>query len=242
MLQAIQNSLFSLIYPQECRVCGLQVESHNDGVACRECWDATRLFDGSEMLCEKCGAFFGDKAAPVPVFCRKCDDHFYDKATAAGVYEKALAAAIVSLKNVPSLPHGLKTIIHAKTGHRELVGIDLMIPIPLSARRRLERGFNQAESIATALSRATGIPVDAHSLTRKMHTPIHRVGMDQKARELTVKNAFEVVRPKLIDGKNILLIDDVLTSGATASSCAKVLKKNGAGKVNVFTLARAVMH
>ena len=121
-------------------------------------------------------------------------------------------------------------------------GVDLIVPIPLSTLRRLERGFNQAESIATAFSRSTGIPVDAHSLTRKQHTPIHRIGMDQKARELTVKNAFEVVRPKLIGGKNILLIDDVLTSGATASSCAKILKKNGAVKINIFTLARAVMH
>jgi predicted amidophosphoribosyltransferase len=65
--------------------------------------------------------------------------------------------------------------------------------------------------------------------------------MDQRARELTVVNAFEVVRPKLIDGKKVLLVDDVFTSGSTASSCARVLKKKGAAEVNVFTLARAVM-
>ncbi len=71
---------------------------------------------------------------------------------------------------------------------------------------------------------------------------MHRIGMDKKARELTVKNAFEITRPKLIEGKNVLLVDDVFTSGATASSCAKVLKKNGAVGVQVFTLARAVMN
>ena len=65
--------------------------------------------------------------------------------------------------------------------------------------------------------------------------------MDQKARELSVRNAFEVKRPKLIAGKNVLLVDDVLTSGATASDAAKVLKKAGAARVYVFTLARAVM-
>ena len=64
--------------------------------------------------------------------------------------------------------------------------------------------------------------------------------MDKKARDLTVKNAFEVGRPKLIKGANVLLIDDVFTSGATASQCARVLKKNGSAKVNVLTLARAV--
>jgi len=242
MLEAIQNSLLSLIYPQECRVCGLQVESHNDGVACRECWAATRFFDGGEMLCDKCGAFFGDTAAPAPVFCRKCDDHYYDKATAGGIYEKALAAAIVNLKSVPAMPYRLSTIIAVATRSKAFGGIDLLVPIPLSRRRRLERGFNQAEIIANVISRSTAIPVDTHSLARKLHTPIHRIGMDQKARELTVKNAFEVLRPKLIYGKDILLVDDVLTSGATASACAKVLTKNGAGKVNVFTLARAVMN
>ena len=70
---------------------------------------------------------------------------------------------------------------------------------------------------------------------------MHRIGMDEKARELTVRKAFEVTRPKLIEGQNILLIDDVFTSGATASYCAKVLKKHGAAKVNVLTLARAVL-
>src|SRR5260370_1334885 len=117
---------------------------------------------------------------------------------------------------------------------------DLIVPIPLSKQRKQERGFNQAEIIAAELSRVSGIPVDASSLIRKFHTPIHRMGMDQKAREITVKNVFEVVRPRLIAGKNILLVDDVFTSGATASFCAKVLKKNGAVKVNVFILARAV--
>ena len=98
MLKALNNSLLSLIYPQECRVCKSAVEAHGDGVACAVCWDATRIFNGSEMLCDKCGAFFGDEAAPIPVRCHKCDDHFYDKATAVGIYEKALAASIIDLK------------------------------------------------------------------------------------------------------------------------------------------------
>src|SRR3982751_6922991 len=130
MLDAIQNSFFSLIYPQVCRVCSSHVESHKDGGACGDCWAATRTFDGREMLCEKCGAFLGDKAAPIPVYCRKCDNHHFDKAIAAGIYEKALAAAIVDLKRVPSLPHRLKMIINAASGRIEPGGIDLIVPIP----------------------------------------------------------------------------------------------------------------
>jgi ComF family protein len=194
------------------------------------------------MLCRKCGAFLTAESASVPVSCHKCDDHLYDKAAAVGVYEKALAVSIVNLKVVPHLSGRVFSAIVSLAGHEIFQGVDVLMPIPLSRLRRLERGFNQAEVIAAAASRSTGILVDRLSLARKVHTPMHRIGMDQKARELTIHNAFEVSRPRLVSGKNILLIDDVLTSGATASQAAKILKKNGAGQVNVFTLARAVMH
>lgn len=241
MFKELQNSLLSIIYPQECRVCFSQVENADDGISCNKCWEETRVFNGSEMLCDKCGAFFGEKAAPVSVFCHKCDNHFYDKAAAVGVYEKAIAATILNLKDQPILPRYLRELIPPAVERNGFFSADLIIPIPLSKQRRLERGFNQAEIIANEISRTTNIPVDWVSLARKLHTPVHRVGMDKRARELTVQNAFEVLRPKLIAGKKILLVDDVFTSGATASYCAKALKKNGAAEVNMFTLARAVM-
>ena len=105
-----------------------------------------------------------------------------------------------------------------------------------------ERGFNQAETISRVVSATLGAPVDSGTLVRKANTPMHRVGMDQRARELTVMNAFEVMRPKLITDRVILLVDDVLTSGETVSACARALKKNGAARINVFTLARAVLN
>lgn len=242
MFKALQNSLFSIIYPQQCTVCNAQVERLEDGVVCRECWTATRVFTGLEMLCEKCGAFFGDEAAPIPIFCHKCDDHNYDKAVAVGVYEKALSASIIRLKTMPVIPKYIEPLISAAVKRAAFIGADVIIPIPLSRQRRHERGFNQAEIIAAAVSRSAGILLDSLSLSRKRHTPMHRIAMDDRARELTVQNAFEVVRPKLVSGKTILLVDDVFTSGATASNCARVLKKSGAVKVNVFTLARAVMN
>jgi len=241
MLKAVQNSFLSLIYPQECKVCGDQVESLDAGSACLNCWNSTRIFGGSEMLCDKCGAFLGEEAGLTTVFCHKCDDHSYDKANAVGVYEKALAASIISLKSSPNLCKLARSSIQKAIAKTDFSGTDLVVPVPLSKIRRLERGFNQAEIIAAEVGRLTRLPVDTLSLVRKIHTPMHRAGMDQKAREITVKNAFEVLRPKLVKGKNILLIDDVFTSGATSSNCARVLKKNGSGDVLVFTLARAVM-
>jgi len=118
--------------------------------------------------------------------------------------------------------------------------VDLIVPVPLSVGRHKDRGFNQAEIIANALAAFSGVPVDAASLARTTDTPMHRGGMDQKAREMTVRKAFEVVRPKLVAGKSVILVDDVFTSGSTASFCSKALRKHGANGIKVFTLARAV--
>ena len=239
MLRAISDRLLSLAFPQECQGCSGTVGRYADGVACDDCWTDTKLFSGNEMLCSKCGAFFSDAAAPVAVYCHKCDGHAYDRAFALGVYEKALSASILYLKSTPHVPSRLRKLIENRA--RDLDS-DLIIPAPLSKMRRLERGFNQAALIARIVGKVARIPVDDLSLQRKKHTPIHRVGMDQRARELTVEKAFEVARPKLIEGRSVILVDDVLTSGSTASACAKVLKKNGASRVEVFTIARAVMH
>ena len=241
MIRELQDSLLSLISPAECRVCGGELENDADGVACSACWSDTRIFSGKEMLCCKCGAFFGPESGPAPVRCHQCDDHHYDNAVAIGIYEKALAASILRLKASPVLAGRIVASVNSLVSRFDLGQTDLIIPTPLSKQRMLERGFNQAEVIARIVSRATGIRLDAASLARKLHTPIHRVGMDKRGRELSVKNAFEVARPKLIDGKSILLVDDVFTSGATSSYSAKALKKSGAVKVKVFTLARAVL-
>ena len=242
MLKALQNSLISLLYPQNCRVCDASVDNIENGVACSECWAGTRLFNGEEMLCTKCGAFFNESGVKTELYCHKCDDHFYDKARAAGIYEKALAVASIQLKTEPHVPAYLKHVLISAFDRNDFSSISLIMPVPLSRARRHERGFNQAEVLAAIIAHHASIKLDTVSLARGKHTPMHRVAMDKKARELTVVNAFEVTRPKLIAGQKILLVDDIFTSGATASACAKVLKKNGAVEVNVLTLARAVIN
>ncbi|MDM7920791.1 MAG: hypothetical protein QUS14_00710 [Pyrinomonadaceae bacterium] len=91
------------------------------------------------------------------------------------------------------------------------------------------------------MSKTTSIPVDENSLVRTRHTPMHRAAMDKKAREKSVEDAFEVRRPKLIDGQHITLVDDIFTSGATAHYCAAKLKESGAATVNVLTIAHAAI-
>jgi ComF family protein len=177
----------------------------------------------------------------VNVLCRKCDDHHYDAAFACGLYEKALAASVLGLKETPKIFPTLRREIEKAMKHPLASTADLIIPVPLSPQRMLERGFNQADLIADVCSRALRVPVDKISLARSLNTPRNRTTMDAKARAASVKKAFKATRPKLIEGRSILLVDDVLTSGATASNCADALKKSGASRVDVFTLARAVL-
>jgi ComF family protein len=240
MLRVALDPLLSLVFPRECQICHGLVESFDLGVACRQCWSETRIFDGTEALCLKCGAFRGDIEPFPTAACHNCTDHQYDSAKAAGIYEKALAATVLRLKEDPVITNAGK---HAYLAGFDRTCIDpatIPMPVPLSRQRRIERGFNQAEVLCRLLKRFRDIRIDTHSLIRRRHTPMHRAAMDRKARADSVRNAFEVTRPNFVKDREILLVDDVFTSGATASSCAEALKKAGASKVSVLTLARAV--
>ncbi|MCA1624202.1 MAG: ComF family protein [Acidobacteria bacterium] len=240
MLQKIYDSLLTLTYPQACQICQNSVENSSDGVACRACWKKTRIFFGEETLCHKCGAFLQAKPSNFQTFCHHCDEHFYDAACAVGSYEHALSASVLHLKRETFVAKRLKKLFVSRFQNSAFQDTTKVVPVPLSKKRFLERGFNQAAILAKILSEQTGVALDEQSLARRVHTPMHRVGMDNKARATSVKNAFEVKRAKFIEGETILLVDDVFTSGATVSSCAKVLKENGARRVYILTLARAV--
>lgn len=240
MLKPIADALLSLVYPQQCRICNKIVDSRADGIVCSECWGECRFFSGLETICEKCGEFISDSEPLFESFCRNCDSHEYGIARAVGIYQGALAATLIRLKAEPFVPERLARQLCLTFNDVFRSGTTLIVPVPLSPLRYKERGFNQAAVIGGVISLSTGIPMDEFSLVRHKHTPMHRAAMDRKGRETTVKNAFEVKRPKLISGQDILLVDDIFTTGATASYCAKALKKNGAASVNVLTLARAV--
>lgn len=239
MLSKIYDPLISLAFPQACENCLENVEHSADGIACRNCWTRSRLFIGNEILCHKCGRFLGDGTIARQTFCHQCDDHFYDRAAACGLYSQALAASVLHLKHDPFIARSLEKIFVERFRSANFPAPDAVFPVPLSKQRKRERGFNQAAVLTDILVRETGLTADKQSLIRKIHTPRHRAGMDRKTREQTVKNAFRLRCEQSIKGKTILLIDDVFTTGATVSSCAKELKKNGADKVYVLTLARA---
>lgn len=240
MLPQAFDSILSLLFPTACGSCGRVVARSRDGAACDECWKQTRFFDRLQAACGKCSAPLFDIRSEIRPDCHRCDDHYYDIARAAGFYEKALAASVINLKSEPFVGGTLRERLCEAFENAPFGDTDLLIPVPLSRKRLLERGFNQAEILGQIVARRYGIPLDNRTLERRRHTGIHRVAMDSRARELTVEGAFAVVRPKFVQDKNILLVDDVLTSGATTSACARELKKNGARGIFVLTAARAV--
>lgn len=236
------DSLLALVFPQACAICGGSVEARALGAACAKCWEQTQIFSGAETLCWKCGL-------PSPgtvsleqreqVRCRRCDDDAFSAARACGTYEGALRASVLLLKREPHVPRKLVEELSKTLRRDPLSGATRILPVPLHPERQKARGFNQAALIAGELSRAVALPLDEISLVRTHHTARHRAGMDAKGRRETVADAFRVAYPALIAGERVLLVDDVFTTGATVSSCAKVLLDAGATEVFVLTLARA---
>jgi ComF family protein len=239
------DSCLALLYPQACAMCGASVESRTLGVACERCWQATQIFTGEETLCWKCGAVSGGVVSPEQreqVRCRRCDTDAFTVARACGAYEGALRASVLLLKRKPHVCNRLIELLVNLQRQYPLNQATRIVPVPLHQQREKARGFNQASVIARALSAAVSLPFDDISLLRTEHTHRHRAGMDARDRRDSVEKAFAVSYPALIAGERVLLIDDVFTSGATVSACAKALLEAGAAEVFVLTIARPLRY
>ena len=241
-ISKLYDEALSLLYPLECAVCGASVEARADAPVCASCWARTRIFSDEDTLCWKCGA---PAPGAVPwekraeVRCRRCDTESFTAARSVGVYEEALRAVVLSLKREPYIAARPARLLCEAQRRVPLNTATRIIPVPLHRTRERERGFNQAALVARALAARTRLEIDEWSLIRTTHTESHRAGMDARARRESVRDAFEVSRPRLVAGEEILLVDDVFTTGATVSACADALKAAGARAVLVLTIARA---
>lgn len=237
----VRDAALALLYPRACGVCGCVVESQRDGAACSLCWADARIFSASDLLCGKCGALFQaglQKKVGVDARCRRCDAESFTAARAVGGYEGALRASILALKREPFVAGRLAELLYTVQQREPLNDATRIIPVPLHRKRERERGYNQAAALARALSRLAGLPLDEKSLARTLHTERHRALMDERARRESVRDAFRVLCPRLIESERVLLIDDVYTTGATVSACAAALMRAGAERVYVLTVAR----
>ena len=160
----------------------------------------------------------------------------FDAAYAYGEYEGPLRGLIHLFKYSGVTPLGRPLGDLLSRALPRDARFDAIVPMPLHWRRLWQRGFNQSALLAGDLSRRTGIPV-ARALRRKRATP-PQAGLTRAERRINVSAAFELRGSNRLDGRHVLLIDDVLTTGASASAAATALKRAGAARVTVLTVAR----
>jgi len=172
------------------------------------------------------------------VRCGRCDEQVFSAARACGQYSGALRETVLALKRQPYLPHRVLTELTAVCRREPLAASTRLVPVPLYPERQRKRGFNQAAVIGSALSVLLQLPLDEVSFIRTVQSEKYRAGLDAKGREETVARAFTVRYPQLLRDENVLLVDDVFTTGATSSACARTLLEAGAANVFVATIAR----
>jgi ComF family protein len=241
-LTQMVDALLAVAYPQSCAICDASVERRKFGVVCETCWAATRVFKGTETLCWKCGVLLDFEVLPVApdeVRCGRCESQSFDAARAVGPYKGALRESVLQLKREPHLAPLLERLLIELARREPLAQSTRIVPVPLHTKRLRSRGFNQAAIIAEVLSQGLWLPLDEVSLVRVSSSEKYRAGLDAKGRRDTVAGAFEVRHPRLVANENILLVDDVFTTGATVSACAGALLAAGAKSVFVLTISRA---
>lgn len=243
-LTNLRDAALSTLYPTTCRVCGEMVESWDDGVVCAKCWEETLQSLPDENLCAKCGLTLQSLPAQNQITGRRCgccDDLAFNYARACGPYEGALRESVIRLKTHPHLPPRLREMMRLTFANLDVLNAsDSIIPIPLHPIRLAQRTFNQAEIIAEALSGLTRLRVDRASVIRVRQTPKHRAGMGARERGRSLAGAFRVRAPRLIEGRVVLIVDDVMTTSSTAHEISLTLLEGGAREINVLTLARAM--
>jgi len=229
-----------LLFPPQCIACRAHI--WDEGSLCSACWQKIRFLDGPGCAC--CGLPFAlDPGAGT--LCATChaSPPAFDKARAVMRYDEQSRGPILALKHADRLDLTPAFGRWLRRGGRDLLAdTDIIVPVPLHARRLWSRRYNQSAELSRALGRLTGKPVNFEVLIRARHTPSQGEMPSPRARRRNMQGAFRVPdgHKSAVTGRNALLVDDVLTTGATVEACARALKRAGAAKVFVLALARVV--
>jgi competence protein ComFC len=240
-LQSAAAGALGLVYPENCQLCRDGRAGAAEGFVCARCWQGVRFV--RPPLCDRCGLPFEGEITTAfeCANCREMTLHF-----------ESARAAVVATGVVLEVVHRFKyqqaewfEPFLADLLCREAVPVlradnwDAVVPVPLHPRKERERGFNQAGRLAAALGRALNRPVKRDWVRRVEFTRTQTL-LTRAERAANMRAAF-AARPGLsLRGERIVLVDDVLTTGATTSACAKALLDAGAGRVTVWTLARGL--
>lgn len=238
-VRKISSSLFSLLFPDECRICAQPLREVSRVPVCGSCL-AKPVPLTAEYFCVQCRSPFRSRF-PLDeqgrcALCRRGLRGF-EAAYSFGFYEDELRELIHLFKygRIQTLAKPLGRLL-AQALPREQC-FDVIVPMPLHWRKRWQRGFNQSALLAREIGRRIHVPMK--SAVRRLRSTATQAGLTSAKRRLNVSGAFRARSRTKLRGKRVLLVDDVMTTGATAASCARALKLAGASAVTLLTLARA---
>jgi ComF family protein len=248
----VANALFATFFPGDCRLCGNPLINISQLPVCDPCLSSLNRLDG--VVCSICGerltspyALSAEDGAARCGLCQRAQPP-YVKAAAYGSYESGLREFIHLLKYDQVRPAAavLGRMLGEAIGDLPFnfsSGPIVVVPVPLYVRKFRQRGFNQSELIARSALKlfcaGGGFELNTRALERQRETQ-SQIGLSRHQRRVNMRGAFVVTEPDEIAGREVLLVDDVLTTGTTASECARVLRKAGASKIYVATVARTL--
>ena len=243
-LETLAGAVVSVLFPSGCRLCEALLTRADRLPICGACLESFRKLP--EELCTRCGqpwAEAGDVDGDESL-CRECRERgfAFDAARSFGIYDGALARAIVLLKFERIEPLGAwfaKRLADAARRIPPQFAPDLIVPVPLHRTRHKERGFNQVDLFGKPLAKRLGLPYRPVLLKRERARPEKHL-LHFEERWEAVRGAFVIREGGRVDNLRVLLLDDVMTSGATLDACSRALREAGAKSVAGLTIARAV--
>ncbi len=241
----ILDPLLNLFFPESCFICETPIAKRMYSGVCPDCLDKALALKIQPPFCPSCGLPMQNFEPGSVLLCVECvvTPPPYSGARSFGFYSGALASIVHGLKfrGKRNLAVPLSSLLVETFCENWGQGsFDLVIPIPLHAKRRRKRGYNQSELIARNLARRIGIPFKNRLLIRTRDS-VSQIGLSDRQRRDNVKNAFSCMNPEHIREARVLLVDDVMTTGATVESASKTLIEGGVLSVSVLTLARTEM-
>jgi len=229
-----------LLFPPRCGYCDAELSSVDDGLLlCSPCRGLLAPEDWA--CCRRCGGPVSPER-PAPHGCEMCDGarRKFDSAVSLGPYRSELGKAVLRMKHAvgDTLSVAMGRLLYLRRG-RDVAAFrpDLVAPVPMFWTRRLVRGTNSAEILAESLARHLHVPLARGMIVRCRNT-LPQARLKPRERFANVRGAFRVRAGYALDGLRVVLVDDILTTGATASEVAGVLKRAGVSRVAAVVLAR----
>lgn len=237
-LRALALALRSLLYPPACLLCGRGIPEREPRLcpACAGLLEAVR-----PPLCLCCGREFATAESGQGHLCGDClrQPPPFDRARAVLRYNEAAGRLVHAFKyrGRTTAAGTFAALFAASPAAADLSSPDYIIPVPLHRRRLRQRRFNQSLELARLFFPEAGDRLRPRLLERRHHTP-PQAGLNGRARRVNLRGAFHCPRPEAVRGRDILVVDDVFTTGTTVGECARVLRRAGANRVEALTLAR----